>query len=68
MSMGQGSDATLTPEMLKVYLKGIADLELSEQAVGMYELFTGLVAMLNTLQPHGYSETFPACTFRPIKE
>lgn len=66
--MGQGSEATLTPELLRVYLKGVADLDLSEQAVGMYELFTGLVAMLNTLQPDGYPKTFPASTFRPIKE
>jgi len=66
--MERGSEATLTPESLKLYLKGIADLELSEQTVGMYELFTGLVAMLNTLQPDGYPGTFPACTFRPIKE
>jgi len=66
--MGQGSEATLTPDLLRAYHKGIADLELSEQAVGMYELLTGLVAMLNTLQPDGYPDTFPACTFRPIKE
>jgi len=66
--MGQGSETTLTPELLRAYLKGIADLELSEQAVGMYELLTGLAAILNTLQPDGYPKTFPACTFRPIKE
>ena len=66
--MGKESEATLTPEFLKTYLKGIADLDLSEQVVGMYELFTGLVVMMNTLQPDGYSGTFPACTFRPIKE
>jgi hypothetical protein len=66
--MGQGSETTFTPELLKVYLKGVADLDLSEQAVGMYELFTGLVAIMNTLQPDGYPKTCPACTFRPIKE
>jgi len=66
--MGKESEATLTPESLKTYVKGIADLDLSQQAVGMYELFTGLVTMMNTLRPDGYPETFPACTFRPIKE
>lgn len=66
--MGKESETTLTPELLKMYVKGMADLDLSEQTVGMYELFTGLVAMMNTLKPDGYPETFPACTFRPIKE
>ena len=66
--MGKESETTLTPESLKTYVKGMADLDLSEQTVGMYELFTGLVAMMNTLKPDGYPETFPACTFRPIKE
>jgi hypothetical protein len=66
--MEKESEAALTPELLKTYVKGMADLELSEQAVGMYELFTGLVAMMNTLKPDGYPEAFPACTFRPIKE
>ena len=66
--MGKESEATITPEFLRVYMKGMADLDLSEQAVGMYELFTGLVSMMNTIQPDGYPDTFPACTFRPIEE
>lgn len=66
--MHKESGQALTPEFLKAHLKGIADLDLSEQAAGMYELVAGLVAMMNTLQPEGYPETFPACIFRPVKE
>jgi hypothetical protein len=68
MTMPKEEEAVLTPEFLKAHLKGIGDLDLSEQAQGMHELFTGLLSMMNTLQPEGYPETFPACTFRPTKE
>ncbi len=46
----------------------MADLDLSEQAAGMHALLVALVATLNTLQPEGYLDTFPAITFRPVKE
>ena len=66
--MQKENESKLTPGFLKAHLKGMADLDLSEQAAGMHELFTGLVAMMNTLQPEGYPEVFPAVTFRPMKE
>ena len=66
--MPKETEAALTPEFLKAHLKGIADLDLSERVAGMHELFAGLISMMNTLQPDGYPGTFPACTFRPIKE
>jgi len=66
--MHKENEPGLTPESLKAQLKGMADLDLSEQAAGMVELFAGLVAMMNTLQPKGTPEVYPAVTFRPIKE
>ena len=66
--MSGESDTALTPEFLRRQVRGMANLELSDQAAGMHELFTGLVTMMNTLQPEGYAEIFPALTFRPIKE
>ncbi len=66
--MNKENEAALTPEFLRKHLKGMANLDLSDQAAGMHELFTGLVSMMNTLQPEGYTEVFPALTFRPIKE
>lgn len=66
--MHKENEPGLTPEFLKAQLKGMADLDLSDQAAGMHELFGALVAMMNTLQPEGYPEVFPAVTFRPIKE
>jgi hypothetical protein len=66
--MSKENEVALTPEFLRAHLKGMADMDLSEQAAGMHELFTGLISVTNTLQPEGYSETFPACIFRPVKE
>ena len=66
--MSNESETALTPEFLRRQLKGMANLELSDQAAGMHELFTGLLSMMNTLQPEGYTDLFPALTFRPIKE
>ena len=66
--MNKEDEVTLSPEFLRRQLKGMANLDLSDQAAGMHELFTGLVSMMNTLQPEGYTEVFPAVTFRPIKE
>lgn len=66
--MQQENDPTLTPELMRTQLKVMADLDLSVQAEEMFGLFAGLIAMMNMLQPEGYSETFPAFTFKPIKE
>lgn len=66
--MSKENEPALTPEFLRTQLKVMADLELSDQAAAMYELITGLVAMMNTLEPKGYAEVFPAFTFRTIKE
>ena len=66
--MSNENETELTPQFLRRQLKGMANLDLSDQAAGMHELFTALVSMMNTLQPEGYSEVFPALTFRPIKE
>ena len=66
--MSNENETDLTPQFLRRQLKGMANLDLSDQAAGMHELYNGLVSMMNTLQPEGYSEVFPALTFRPIKE
>lgn len=66
--MRQGNEATLSPEFLRSLLKVMANLELSEEAVKSFGLFAGLVATMNTLQPEGYSETFPALTFKLVRE
>lgn len=66
--MGDESETALTPRFLRRQLKGMANLDLSDQAAGMHELFTGLVSAMNTLQPEGYAEVLPALTFRPTKE
>ena len=66
--MHKENEPGLNPEFLKAHLKGMADLDMSDQEAGLFELFAGLVAMMNTLQPEGYPETFPAVTFRPMKE
>lgn len=66
--MNKEDEAVLTPEFLRKQLKGMANLDLSDQAAGMHELFTGLISMMNTLRPEGYTEVFPALIFRPIKE
>ena len=66
--MSKENEPAVTPEFLRKQLKVMADLELSDQAAAMYELITGLVAMMNTLEPKGYAEGFPAFTFRTIKE
>jgi hypothetical protein len=68
MKMQQENDPTLTPELMRTQLKVMADLDLSAQAEEMFGLFAGLISMMNMLQPEGYSETFPAFTFKPIKE
>lgn len=66
--MPKESEQALTLEFLRTHLKGMANLDLSEQAAGMYEQVAGLVAIMNALQPEGYPEVFPACIFRPEKE
>lgn len=66
--MQQQNEAAFTPEFMRTQLRVMADMELSEQAAEMFGLFGGLVATMNMLQPEGYSETFPAFTFKPIKE
>ena len=66
--MSNENETDLTPQFLRRQLKGMADLDLSDQAAGMHELFTGLISLMNTLQPEGYVEVCPALTFRPIKE
>jgi hypothetical protein len=66
--MQKAEEPTLTPEFLKRQLRTMADLDLSEEAAGMLDLLAGLVAVLNTLQPEGYAEAFPALLFRPVRE
>jgi hypothetical protein len=66
--MSRESEPALTPEILRAHLKVMANLELSDHAAGMHELISGLVAMMNALEPEGYAEVFPATVFRPIKE
>lgn len=66
--MHQENETTLTPEFMRMQLKLMAGMELSELAAENFGLFVGLVSMMNMLQPEGYSETFPAFTFHPIKE
>ena len=66
--MSRENEGAITPEFLRRQLKGMANLDLSEAGLGMHELLAALVSMMNTLQPEGYSEVFPAPAFRPIKE
>ncbi len=66
--MHQEDEATLTPEFMRTHLKVMADVELSEHGAEMFGLLGALVSTMNMLQPEGYSETFPAFTFNPIKE
>ena len=66
--MHQEDEATFTPNFMKNHLKVMADMEMSEQAAERSAMFAGLIATMNMLQPEGYSETFPAFTFKPIKE
>ena len=66
--MNTENKAGITVEFLRRQLKEIANLDLSQQAAGAHELIAGLIEMMNTLQPEGYAELFPALTFRPIKE
>jgi hypothetical protein len=66
--MHQKNDVTLTPEFMRTQLKLMAGMELSALAAENFSLFVGLVSMMNMLQPEGYTDTFPAFTFKPIKE
>lgn len=66
--MQQENEAIFTPVFMRIQLKVMADMEMSEQAAERYTLFAGLVATMNMLQPEGYSDTFPALTFKPVKE
>jgi hypothetical protein len=66
--MEQENNVTLDPDFMRTQLKLIANMELSELAAENFGLFVGLVATMNMLQPEGYTETFPAFTFYPIKE
>jgi hypothetical protein len=68
MPMPQENDATFSPDFMRRQLKVMADIEVSGQAVEQAALFGALVATMNILQPEGYSETFPAFTFKPVKE
>lgn len=66
--MQKEEEPALTPVFLRRQLKTMANLDLSEEAAGMLELLAGLVAVLNTLQPEGYTEAFPSLAFRPVRE
>ena len=66
--MQQESEATFTPNFMRDHLKVMADMGMSEQAAESSAMFAGLIATMNMLQPEGYAETFPAFTFKPIKE
>jgi len=66
--MHQESEPALTPEFMRTQLKLMVDMQLSDEAAENFGLFAGLVSMMNMLQPEGYKETFPAVTFRPVKE
>jgi hypothetical protein len=66
--MPQGNDATFTPDFMRRQLKVMADIDVSEEAIERSALFGALAATMNILQPEGYSETFPAFTFKPVKE
>ena len=66
--MQQESEATFTPEFMRDQLKVMADIGMSEQAAEQSALFAGLIATMNMLQPEGYADTFPAFTFKPVKE
>lgn len=66
--MQQENEPTFDPEFMRTQLKVMADMDMSEHAAEMVDLFGGLVATMNMLHPEGYSETFPAFTFKPIKE
>lgn len=66
--MQQQSEATFTTEFMRDHLKVMADIAMSQQAAERSNLFAGLIGMMNTLQPEGYAETFPAFTFKPVKE
>lgn len=60
------NDDVLTREFLRKQLKAMADMRLSEQSAEMVNLFAGLVATMNMLQPEGYSQAVPAFIFRPL--
>ena len=62
------NEDALTHEFLKKQLKTMADMKLSEETAEMVNLFAGLVATMNMLQPEGYSQTVPAFIFHPVKE
>ncbi len=66
--MQQENDVALTPEFMRTQLKLMAGMDLSALAAENFGLFVGLVSMMNMLQPEGYTDTFPALTFKPIKE
>lgn len=66
--MEQESEATFTTEFMRDHLKVMADIGMSQQAAERSDLFAGLIATMNTLQPEGYADTFPALTFKPVKE
>jgi hypothetical protein len=66
--MNQEHEPALTPEFMRTQLKLMADMQLSDEAAENFGLFAGLVSMMNMLQPEGYTDTFPAAIFHPIKE
>jgi hypothetical protein len=66
--MNQENEATFSPDFMRKHLKVMADLEMSRQAAERSSMFAGLIATMNMLQPEGYQETFPAFTFKAIKE
>ncbi len=66
--MQQQSDATFSPDFMRKQLKIMAEIEMSEEAGEMSALFGALAATMNALQPEGYTDTFPAFTFKPVKE
>ncbi len=66
--MNSENEAGLTPQFLRVLLKNMADVGLSDRTAEMIGLFVGIVSTMNMLQPEGYSQTLPACGFHPVKE
>jgi hypothetical protein len=65
--MNVESEDALTHEFLRKQLRTMADMRLSEQKAEMVNLFAGLVATMNMLQPEGYPQAVPAFIFHPLK-
>ncbi|GAB4338747.1 MAG: hypothetical protein Kow0099_13130 [Candidatus Abyssubacteria bacterium] len=64
----QSQEASLTPEFFRDQLKCMVDVAASPELADMFGTLVGIISMMNSLQPEGYSECIPAFTFQPIKE